>query len=495
MLKLTLKSLPDFEKISIESLPWSYKDAIRVTLALGCSYIWIDSLCIIQDSREDWESEGGKMAAIYGGAICNISYVGCPSDSLDPPTAAIRDPRLFSPCVLKNAVNPGELSLVAQPYSRGKDDHDGISSFEGPLSDRAWIFQERILCPRTILYGGPQLVWECSEGFQTEFTRTSLQEDSLKRSFREAFDIKAFKDLKEGSYLENYIQSIIQAKSRIIMFRNQWSTMITRYRSKKLTVESDRVIAFAGIVDAVQKMTVFTPMCGFWKETFVMEMCWVRNSNLRRLNGAKWDREFPVPSWSWYAVSAYQNESVHEISIVSYSYGQALEKGIWEEMWSANEVYSAPGCTLLYTARLVFCQLADPPQLRHLTRFYGAQLKIQTYCGPTWLVRRNDTWTLATKSPKLDFKYWQDEDGDEGTDSLRAVNLLLLMDWIIERNPGNFRCQIGLAVRHVEGELWRRVGFFRSIYNKDVSEAQLPCLHVPALLNITAMMECTIILI
>ncbi|KAE8452569.1 hypothetical protein EG329_013828 [Mollisiaceae sp. DMI_Dod_QoI] len=496
MLKLTLKSLSDFEDISMKSLPWTYKDAIRVTLALGCSYIWIDSLCIIQDSLEDWESEGGKMAGIYGGAICNISYVGCASDSVDPPTASFRDPRLFLPCVLKKAFNQEELSLIAQPSFERRDGHAGLSSFEGPLSDRAWIFQERILCPRTIYYGGPQLIWECSEGFQTEFSEASLQEDSLKKSFREAFDIKLFKETTEGNYVENYFQSISNKKWRLEMFRNQWSTLITRYRRKKLTVESDRVIALAGIVDAVQKMTVFNAVCGFWKETFAMDMCWTRNSDPRKLQGPKWNQEFPVPSWSWYAASMYQNGSAQENANVSHWYGRALEKGLWEENWSATEVYSALGCTLLYTARLLSCELADPPPLRPLTRFYNAKVKIQTYCSSVWLIRRNDMWTLAAESPKLDFKYWQDEDGDEGTDSPRIVNLLLLMDWIIDCDSSHFRCQIGLVIIPVEGELWRRVGFFRSIYNKEMrSEAQLPCLHVPALLDIAAMMECTITLI
>jgi hypothetical protein len=43
----------------------TYKDAIALTHALGISFLWIDSLCIIQDDAADWEAESGNMASIY----------------------------------------------------------------------------------------------------------------------------------------------------------------------------------------------------------------------------------------------------------------------------------------------------------------------------------------------------------------------------------------------------------------------------------------------
>jgi hypothetical protein len=43
--------------IQIAELPPTYKDAVLITKALGCKYLWIDSLCIIQDSVDDWKRE------------------------------------------------------------------------------------------------------------------------------------------------------------------------------------------------------------------------------------------------------------------------------------------------------------------------------------------------------------------------------------------------------------------------------------------------------
>lgn len=54
-LSLTRANFSSFSSESaVERLPKTYQDALVVTLSLGYRYIWIDSLCIIQDDRDDW---------------------------------------------------------------------------------------------------------------------------------------------------------------------------------------------------------------------------------------------------------------------------------------------------------------------------------------------------------------------------------------------------------------------------------------------------------
>jgi hypothetical protein len=43
------------DQIKVEDLPKTFKDAIMASQHLGVKFVWIDSLCIIQDSIEDWE--------------------------------------------------------------------------------------------------------------------------------------------------------------------------------------------------------------------------------------------------------------------------------------------------------------------------------------------------------------------------------------------------------------------------------------------------------
>src|SRR5207248_2982479 len=59
--------------IPLSDLPPTFRDAIAVTRTLRVRYLWIDSLCIIQDDRDDWAKESPKMGLIYTNAILTIA--------------------------------------------------------------------------------------------------------------------------------------------------------------------------------------------------------------------------------------------------------------------------------------------------------------------------------------------------------------------------------------------------------------------------------------
>jgi hypothetical protein len=67
-------------RIEVVRLPQTFRDAIEITLRLGFQYLWIDALCIIQDSPEDWAAESRKVGYIYSHAVMNIAASGS-SDS------------------------------------------------------------------------------------------------------------------------------------------------------------------------------------------------------------------------------------------------------------------------------------------------------------------------------------------------------------------------------------------------------------------------------
>jgi hypothetical protein len=62
--------------ISLAELPQTFRDAILLTRKLGFDYLWIDSLCIIQDDESDWIIQSAQMAGVYQGAILTISADG-----------------------------------------------------------------------------------------------------------------------------------------------------------------------------------------------------------------------------------------------------------------------------------------------------------------------------------------------------------------------------------------------------------------------------------
>jgi hypothetical protein len=75
-LRLLESNLSRFqESIEYEELPVTFQHAVQITRQLGYDFLWIDSLCIIQDSTSDWYLESAIMGDIYAGGFCNISAV------------------------------------------------------------------------------------------------------------------------------------------------------------------------------------------------------------------------------------------------------------------------------------------------------------------------------------------------------------------------------------------------------------------------------------
>jgi hypothetical protein len=144
-LKLTTSILKSFQAdVPFNHLSPIYKEAVRVTRALGYRYLWIDSLCIVQDSAEDWEYEASRMAIVYGNAVCNLAYL-FPSDSQ---VHQREDPRLLNPCILRPG-NGGKdktvyiqhslaLWRVGVPKSGTGNPMDHVIQSKWPLFRRAW---------------------------------------------------------------------------------------------------------------------------------------------------------------------------------------------------------------------------------------------------------------------------------------------------------------------------------------------------------------------
>jgi hypothetical protein len=126
--------------IALDTLPAIFREAVHLTRLLGYVYIWIDSLCIIQDSSADWQVEAPKMAAIYGNAICNLACLLPPQrfESHQP-----LDPRTCIPCVVRPATDQrsGLYVMRGDIYSRSYTRGFACKWHEPvnwPLFSRAW---------------------------------------------------------------------------------------------------------------------------------------------------------------------------------------------------------------------------------------------------------------------------------------------------------------------------------------------------------------------
>lgn len=72
------------DHISFGSLPQTFQEAIKVCRWLAIRYLWIDSLCIIQNDPVDWEQQAAKMDSIYENAFFSIAAHGHAGSSRIP---------------------------------------------------------------------------------------------------------------------------------------------------------------------------------------------------------------------------------------------------------------------------------------------------------------------------------------------------------------------------------------------------------------------------
>jgi hypothetical protein len=150
------------EGIDVNELTKTFQEAIIIARRLGVRFLWIDSLCIIQDSDfgEDWVKESSTMGDVYKNALCNIAATAAPDG--DTGCFLERNPLLARTCRLRIEGLPGPAPK-SQVYDLARDHFWRQAISEAPLIQRAWVLQERTLAPRVIHFGKNQLLWECHE--------------------------------------------------------------------------------------------------------------------------------------------------------------------------------------------------------------------------------------------------------------------------------------------------------------------------------------------
>lgn len=161
-LRINLEAHKSCIAANIDQLPRSFRDAVVVSRGIGVKYLWIDSLCIIQDDDEDWEYEAARMEQVFSNAYLTIA-----ASSARSSIEGFLGPRLSRPCIclrMRVLGTSKDVHFYVCPaiddFSRDVDDSN--------LSRRGWVLQERALSRRTIFYTLTQVYWECGAGVHCE---------------------------------------------------------------------------------------------------------------------------------------------------------------------------------------------------------------------------------------------------------------------------------------------------------------------------------------
>jgi len=141
------------EEIHWGSLPKTFQDSISLCMELSIQYLWIGSLCIVQDDENEWRQEPVLMGSIYEQAIFTIAA-----------SSAIN----FSQGLFQVR---SKLDLIEIPYWNADGSLERVFAYiepelekdlsSAPLSDRAWVMQEYFLSRRTVHFTKHGLIWSC----------------------------------------------------------------------------------------------------------------------------------------------------------------------------------------------------------------------------------------------------------------------------------------------------------------------------------------------
>lgn len=288
-------------RVEYQDLPRTFQDATDAARAVGIDYLWIDSLCIIQDSEEDWKREAPTMGRVYERATLTIAATN--ARSAHDGCFSTTNPLLSNPCRI---VGSQERGL----WIEGRRT-DAEATGERTLRRRGWVLQETLLSRRTLCFGPDGILWHCEAGmadFIDSYGRGTpvvSDDDRPSRIFGpdvEQYSSRNLRSLIEGKDGFNRMMAFsktLRDSRSLEVFSSAWAEVVLRYSDCELTrPDEDKLVALSGIASRVQRATGLTYVAGLWKETLVTELCWQNRSQVI----ARRSLAYRAPSWSWAAV-------------------------------------------------------------------------------------------------------------------------------------------------------------------------------------------------
>ncbi|KAF2821682.1 HET-domain-containing protein [Ophiobolus disseminans] len=276
--------------INYDDLPLTLRDAVKVTTELGHSFLWVDSLCIVQDCPIDKSREIAKMPSIYSNAIITIAAATAASTA----DGFLQKRTTPKPIVSNVCFEDGGF----QTHDGGMVELDTDRCETLPLDSRAWALQEALLSVHVLEYCPLQLRLVCRHDVQRSNGALSVDGWSLASSRRTSKDILHYRlDIEHPG------------------FDLEWRGLVRDYTQRKLSRPTDRILAISGIATAYQqhadrkeqnhqlqnfthKNTVNVYVAGHWIYKLPNDLLWTAHTPqpARPL-------EYQGPSWSWTGIN------------------------------------------------------------------------------------------------------------------------------------------------------------------------------------------------
>jgi hypothetical protein len=251
--------------------PRTIREAIILCKKLGEAYLWVDSLCIIQDSDEDKVEQLNLMDLVYQEAV--FTLVSAAGDSADSPLPGV-------------SLRATKQQLV---QVQGLHLFQTLRNFEHTVNpsiwnSRGWTYQERVLSPRNVIFTTEQLFFECEHGKCSEdlfvdfhsYGRPLPVETTLEDT---PYRIPTYEKLNWDVY----------------------TSLVEAYTNRHLSYSNDILNAFKGISHVIQRrifdespMIYGIPLC-----VLDFGILWQPAGCCERRTPADSNNSSEFPSWTW----------------------------------------------------------------------------------------------------------------------------------------------------------------------------------------------------
>ena len=299
-------------EIPMSAMGKTFADSVIVTRKLHVRYLWIDSLCIIQDDPNDWEKEAICMCDVYQNALLTIAAAHATDGTVG--LFVSRDPLATRPCELPiqhHGISDGEHRPIFACVDKMSYTW-AMRVKTTPLHRRAWVFQEQLLSNRTLSFENDSVTWRCqsmrfyeknplSQELYVFITERKEKQSSWKGDPRDA-------DAHIAELQSRWITSPISSSNQslpISVASNRtktewdslvlaWARIVEEFTERQLTYISDRLAAIRGVSDALSRSVKYNCIAGIWPVSLYKGLLWCTWQPRRRTGLA--------PTWSWASV-------------------------------------------------------------------------------------------------------------------------------------------------------------------------------------------------
>lgn len=269
------------EDLPVSQLAENFQDTVKITRELGIRYLWIDSLCILQDSVSDWQVESANMAAVYQNAAVTIYATTSPGSKhgifpRNDSSAGRQKPKKVS--IPKDSHGCEKQLVDVQRLEEADDEDLWKLDVMSPLAIRGWCLQELILSPRRLFCGKKQFYWQCLHGYQAA--------DGLPRSPGVRTTTTEYRETMRQ------IHSTRKPSREEVL--SEYYTLVSKYSHRMLSHGSDKLLALTGLTSQLHPAVGGEYIAGLWTCDITSGLVW------RSMGpSAAHSKGYRAPSWSW----------------------------------------------------------------------------------------------------------------------------------------------------------------------------------------------------